>query len=660
MKYCLFLLIGILLLQGCSMTLSVKDGRTAYDLKQYSRAIEMLLEEYEDEKKAVRKDDIAYLLGKAYDKIGDFENSLSWMRKSGGERHSLEALRDLGYAYKKNGQYLSARKCFKDLLDKAPSDPRFTQEVYVLKRLIEDSDNQDEAYRVSLHPSSSPFNDFAPVIFDDNHIIITSDRDGGTSDDTYLWTGQSFSDFYLMTTRGIPSSGSFVAMINTEHNEGTGCFNSDFTEFYFTRCSGEKTDHYCRIYSMQYVDDAWSEPVMLPFQIEESNYGHPALIEGDDVLVFSSDAEGARGGRDLFFSERLYTSDSTSYEWSEASLLPQTINTERDEVFPVGYNDTLYFSSDGLAGMGGLDIFKTYLTAGRWAVPQAIEAPINSEADDMSFIIDPNRSSSSYSGYFASNREGLGGDDIYRFDPRIETEEPVDDIPKDDVVVEAEEVSYYLAVQVVEPRYAIADDPNSDISGYDPLPDTELRILADETLINGTTDKSGRWIKELAESKTIRIGARKDGYFEAEKVEDIVLQENGETVNIRIVLNPIILNTEITLENILYDFNKWDIREDAKPSLDSLSRIMKLNKRIDILLSSHTDCRGEEEYNLILSQKRAQSAVDYLIKSGVSRLRVKAKGFGESAPLVTCVCETCTEEEHQRNRRTAFSIVNIR
>ena len=130
------------------------------------------------------------------------------------------------------------------------------------------------------------------------------------------------------------------------------------------------------------------------------------------------------------------------------------------------------------------------------------------------------------------------------------------------------------------------------------------------------------------------------------------------TINKVLELDPIFMNKEIVLENIFYDYDQWAIRDDAKPSLDKLSTILKTNPAIRIQLSSYTDCRGTDEYNLELSQKRAQAAIDYLIAGGINTDRLVAQGFGESSLADTCICEQCTEEQHQANRRTTFKIIH--
>ena len=167
-------------------------------------------------------------------------------------------------------------------------------------------------------------------------------------------------------------------------------------------------------------------------------------------------------------------------------------------------------------------------------------------------------------------------------------------------------------------------------------------LLDDNTEYAFTASKSG-FLTNAARFSSAGIG------------RDPALEE--QVYELEVVLDKIYLNKEIILENIYYDFDKWDIREDAKPTLNALAENLRLNPSIRIQLASHTDCRGNDAYNLELSQKRAQSAVDYLIAAGIDALRLSPKGFGETQPSVDCLCTRCTEEQHQANRRTTFAIV---
>ena len=215
---------------------------------------------------------------------------------------------------------------------------------------------------------------------------------------------------------------------------------------------------------------------------------------------------------------------------------------------------------------------------------------------------------------------------------------------------------------VLEKIFAKADDPDSKVLGRKPLAGAEVKVYFGKKTKSFTVGNDGFFSFELEENQEYRIQAAKEGYLKGETYFSTVgigKDPNNpvQTFEVELVLDKIYFNREIILEDIYYDFDKWDIRPDARPTLDKLARNLELNPEIRIMLASHTDCRGTNRYNLELSQKRAQAAVDYLISKGIDPGRLIAKGFGESQPKADCVCARCTEEEHQLNRRTTFTIL---
>jgi len=348
--------------------------------------------------------------------------------------------------------------------------------------------------------------------------------------------------------------------------------------------------------------------------------------------------------------------------------MPSSINTPGNEKFPTAHQDTLYFSSDFLPGLGGLDIFKTYLRKdGSWANPENMMPPVNSGGDDFAFVVDEFArltGNIKQKGFFSSSRAGIGKDDIYIF-----TRRPVINIKQDTVIVSdntkpSQQRNIYLAGKTLEPEYASPNDPNSEISGNIPLTGVFVQILNDNNVRIAELSTASRsfFVTEIEDNKEYTVIASKPGYLNSvikvtSKSTPFKENESNYTYNIDLVLNKIYEDKEIILKNIYYDFDKWDIRNEAKPALNELAELMRNNPQIKIQLSSHTDCRGEKEYNQILSQKRAQSAVDYLISLGVKAERLQAKGYGEEVLINLCECSTCSEEQHQENRRTTFKIL---
>jgi outer membrane protein OmpA-like peptidoglycan-associated protein len=213
-----------------------------------------------------------------------------------------------------------------------------------------------------------------------------------------------------------------------------------------------------------------------------------------------------------------------------------------------------------------------------------------------------------------------------------------------------------------EKDFLEADNPNSPVSGYKELANVAVTVTTEDTTFTLKSSSKGTFAFELKENRDYRFTAVKDGYFKGNgylTTRELFKDPANpvQTLRVEITLDKIFKDKEIVLENIYYDFDKWDIRQDARPALDRLSEILKDNPTINIELASHTDCRGNDGYNLSLSQKRAESVVQYLIARGIARERLSARGYGETSPIETCDCRQCTEEQHQANRRTTFKVI---
>lgn len=305
--------------------------------------------------------------------------------------------------------------------------------------------------------------------------------------------------------------------------------------------------------------------------------------------------------------------------------------------------------------MGGLDVYKTYQVNGQFVYAQNLLPPINSSYDDFKFLpFAPNRSDITNTAYFSSNRPGgAGSDDIYLYFRELpEPLPPGVEEPRD-------QFTYRLEIRTVTRK----EDPSSGGMLRFPLENSRIRVQGghDTTMIS---DLNGEVVIRGFKRSPLSAAFSKQDYFTYR--ENISLGKLGkpDTVGNEIVyrftklMDPIVRNKEIVLENIYYDYDRWNIRPDARPILDSLANLLQDNPEIvRIELTSHTDCRGSDEYNENLSQKRAESAVTYLIGAGIEMDRLSARGYGESQPVEVCECESCTEEEHQANRRTAFRIL---
>jgi len=651
------------LIESCAFTQKVKTGLQAYEVKQYALAAQLFQEEYAASRLPSDKPKLAFLAGESFSRLNDQPNASTWYATAVKDGYGAEASEKNADALKRQEKYVEAIAIYEDLLKASPGNASYRSSITVCKQAIDWLKMEDwriEVYRPELNTSAAEYS-AQPIGY--GKILFTSDRDSKHTTDTYLWTGRSFSDLYVWN-RLTHKVEEFDDRINSAENEGTAILSPNGQMLVFTRCYvDQEYDAWCKLMMSVKRDDQWTIPIALSFQQEKSNYGQPAFAANGTTLFFSSDVTGGLGGHDLYFTQM-----DEHGAWGDPVNLGAMVNSTGEEEYPTVYKDTLYYSSDHFAGLGGLDIFKTYLDRnGKWVPPVNLRAPINSGGDDFGYVVDTFARSDKKivaTGYFTSSRGGPAQmDDIYGYIIHADTTTVIN-VPVDTAVTQkAINYQLYLVIKVVEPVYQIKDDPNSPILDNKILPNGPVIITEGVTDQRITTDQFGELLLKLDWTKNYLFTARyRDHLAASVAINPAEVEKDPDhptiTLNRTLVLDPIFKNREIVLENIFYDYDQWIIREDAKPSLNKLSAILKTNPNIRIQLTSHTDCRGTDEYNLDLSQKRAQSAIDYLMSTGIQPKRLEAVGMGESSPAVNCVCESCTEEEHQKNRRTTFKIID--
>ncbi|MCY7410348.1 MAG: OmpA family protein, partial [Chitinophagales bacterium] len=473
----------------------------------------------------------------------------------------------------------------------------------------------------------------------------------------YGWTGEKFSDLYYSNRDtkgnfGVPQP--LSDKINSDFNEGTITFNKDFTECFFTRCGSSLTvNDYCHIYSSIRDNDEWGDPQLIPIFNDSCNVVQPFLSADGKELYVASDVDGGYGGKDLYVVTK-----NAEGEFTNAQNLGPAINTTGDEVFPYLTADgKLYFASNGQSGMGGLDLFVSTRVSKQWGNVQNLRSPINSGADDFGILPEKVNTADQYKiksqGYFVSNRPGgKGKDDIYHF-------------------VEAKTKVFLLKGDVVEKKFEKENDPNSNVIAFLPMPSLEIVLNAVDqngnaianTLQKTKADKDGKFKFTVETDKSYKVTASKVDYFSKSEITNttgfIKVDKDTITATVRIVLDKIYKNVQVNLSNIYYDYNKANIRTDAAIVLDTLVTLLKENPGVKVELGSHTDSRGQDAYNMRLSQSRAQSVVDYLVANGIDGTRLTAKGYGETQPVNKCTNGIkCSEEEFQRNRRTTFKVTS--
>lgn len=662
-SFCFFFLFS------CTYTIKVKDGHTAYDRKQFAAAVPMLEKEVRRAKSRTEKGRLAFELAESYRRTGQDEKSLDWYKTAYDNNYGSEALKGYAYALKKLERYAEARESFKNLGIEIGSPYEYRREITACT--VSEGwlgETPGNGWKAEPAAFNSPQNDFSPVFFTDGRIVFTSDRAMSKSEEQYKWTGNKFMDLFIVEPGGA-SPQIFDNGLNTNGNEGTAVFNTSGTAVFFVRATSsyKGDDAFCKIYESAHSGGGWSDPKPLPFQKEKINYLHPALSADGNTLYFACNDPEGWGGYDLYSVQRNTKSENG---WEAPKLLSRNINTPGNELFPALDADTLYFSSDGLPGMGGLDIFRTYKAErNAWAPPINLKSPVNTGADDFSFIVDRAATGGQHpskpgdlikAGFFTSNRPGgRGGDDIYRFEQRVPPPKP----PKADTVPpKPPEYKIVLEGYVLEKIFSNPGDPNSKVLGRKPLGGASVQAESGAKKENFTVQDDGFFRMELAENADYNFTAALKGYLsnKAKFSTKGIARDPANPVQvfeIEIVLDKIYRDREIVLENIYYDYDKWDIRPDAEPTLNRLAEVLRQNPSIRIQLGSHTDCRGNDDYNEDLSQKRAQSAVNYLILKGIDAGRLSAVGYGETQPAVSCLCSRCTEAEHQANRRTTFKVI---
>lgn len=657
-----------LFIAGCSYTQKIKDGTMAYERKQYAVAIKMLPNDFEKEEGLDERSKLATMLADSYRILNQPTQSKKWFLKSYELTGNPDALKNYAFALKELEEYDEAAKAFEDLITATGDAFLWRKEVAACRQAQAWIDNAKERseYILENEKFNSSKTDASPTIYKSGQVVFLSDRKTGDEDkEIYQWTGENFMDLFLAN----PKTGKvepFEKIFNSPYNEGTITFNKDFTEAFFTRCGSDNNEErqYCKIMYSQNIDNEWTKPVPLSdIMIDKTNYMHPTLSDDGNTLYFATDILDGFGGFDIYYSNR------TKDGWDLPNNLGSSINTEGYEVFPFIDKDTLYFASDFHVGMGGLDIFRTTKSrSGRWSPLQNLRSPINSGSDDFGYIVDyqsERLDTVLQVGYFTSNREG--NDDIYKYSkvllpPEKVIPPPVEEIIDTTEIVGEPEYKFILELNTIESIFEKADDPSSGVIGKDKLPNTKVQISFGDKSLTIETDENGQYEMELTLNQFYNFFGSKSGYlnnsttFSSQEITKDAERPNRR-FKVDLELNKEIVGKEFTLENIYYDLARFEIRADAEPTLNILARMLQENPGLRIQLSSHTDCRGNDAYNEWLSQQRAESAVKYLIAKGIDADRLVAKGFGETRPSATCACTTCTEAEHQQNRRTTFTIL---
>lgn len=501
-------------------------------------------------------------------------------------------------------------------------------------------------YKIENAGINSKYSDYGPAYMG-TKVVFSSARDTGNfTKRIHTWTGQHFTNFYstnLAEDGSLSAVDKFGKQINSKFHEDTPVFSKDGKTVYFTRnnyLDGKGFDDnkvtLLKIYKATLDKDGkWVNITPLSFTSDSYQTAHPALSPDEKTLYFTSDMPGTHGQSDLF---RVKINEDGSF--GNIENLGDTINTRGRETYPfISDENELYFASDGHLGLGGLDIFVTKIPKEGLAFKEVLNVgeEANSSKDDFSLIID----SKSKKGFLSSNREGgQGSDDIYKF---LETKP-----------IWCEQSLFGV----------VTDEETKEL-----LPNTKLTLYDDKFNIVKETvsDTQAKYeFLEVACSKKYYVRATREKY-ETKETAVIIQKESGTTeMNIELKLIECKVKIGDDLANcfkiniIYFDLDKWDIRPDAAIDLAKLLDVLEQNPSMKINIRSHTDSRASFDYNKKLSERRAKSTSDWLIKNGIAANRLTSEGLGESELVNKCVDDVpCTEAEHQLNRRSQFIITAL-
>ena len=640
-----------------------KNADLAFGRKQYTEAADRYKKAYRKVRR--NKDErnrISFQMAECYRLIGLTKRAEPYYKrllKTEYPNTHPEVYLYLAETYKMNEKYKDAIEMYEAYAEKVPDDPRGQLGVETTQLIQEWMENPSKYQLTMLKKvNSSKDSDFGACWINNNYneIIFTSTRDAATGKEKDGITGQEFADFFIskQDRKGdwsTPTLADENENINTEASEGTPFMNSKYTKLYFTRCqNGAHRKNGCQIMVAGKSGGAFSEarPVEIAGVDTLDIVGHPTLSSDELILYFAAERKGGFGGNDIWVAMR----DNATEPFKHPFNLGERINTAGNEVFPfLRYDTVLYFASDGHGGMGGLDIFVSSMdTSGQWGEPRNMKYPINSIGDDFAIVFHPTEER----GFISSNRGNSRGlDNIYYF------EEPPILFTFSGTVKDAKTKQYASNAAV---RLIGSDGSNimtrTNEKGYFNFSDSQIN-----------------------KNTTYDITIDKDNYFTLTAQQTTIGLEFSKDIVQDFDIEPI-PQEPIMLPDILYDLGKWDLKPQFEDSLQGLIETLQVNPTITIELASHTDARDTDEHNDILSQKRAQSVVDYLIIRGIDPLRLTAKGYGERVPRTiqnditvkgytfkagTRLTEDfinklpnteVKEAAHQMNRRTEFRILS--
>lgn len=581
----------------------------------------------------------------AYYYTGNMGSALRWYTKLNDTDGNMDDTYFNRYiqTLRAEGNYQKADELMKKRLE-AIGDQAAINNFISQKKYLDSLNKAPANYTISNLAVNTDKADFGTAFYG-SQIVYSSSKDttklGGK---LYSWNEQPFLELFVADRNAADGSlfndKKFIPDDQTQYHNATLTFSPDLKTIYYSINNVKKNDKLINsksgVNNLEIIKgtvegDKLSNVEKLPFNSKDYSVGHPAISSDSKMLYFVSDMPGGFGDTDIYVAE-VYTDGKVG----EPKNLGPKINTAGREMFPFERDSILYFSSDGHYGLGGLDVFESRRVKNlEFSSPKNIGAPVNSSRDDFAFIIDAEKKY----GYFSSSRDGgKGDDDIYYFT----RQEPI--------------CNQWVSGKVTNLKYKIGIN-DADVKVYDKYGDV---------IASTKTKEDGTYRVEVPCRSKIKIEASKVNHTKAEKEIETTKKPDDETKNVDFELSnyaDLVKKDgdveKVDINPIFFDYDKYDIKEQAALELDKVVYIMKNFPGIVIKIESHTDSRGKDAYNLKLSQERAKSTYDYIIARGIDPSRIESvKGYGETQLRNKCSNGVkCTEEEHAVNRRSDFIIV---
>ena len=640
----------LLLLTSCSVSSRLKKADKRYDIGEYYAAAEL----YNTTQRSINKKDkelkalVLFKMGECYRLLNNNSKAIrSYARAISSKYKEPEVYLRYAQVLHKNGQYSEALKNYKLYLKYNPENTLAKDGILACEQMDEWKKNPTRyVVKPASFLNSRKNSEFCPTFIGKNSesLVITTNRDNKINKKSSAITGLPNNNF-LFTKKNATGQWEelqlFEGEFNTGDDEGACCFSLDGKNIYFTRCRSVKGSSLgAEIYKSVRSGAQWASPTkVVLFNDSSISTAHPALSPDGKYLYFVSDNKDGFGGKDIWRSE---IKSDDSYAMPEN--LGEEINTEADEMFPsFDAQGNLYFSSNGHTVIGGLDIFKAAQdSVSNWQISN-MGIPINSSADDfgITFVFEQE------SGFFSSNRnQSKGYDKIWSF-----------------VLPEV--------VFVVE---GVVVDQDGEV-----LQDAIVKLIGNNgTNVKQRAKKDGTYRMVLEKNEQYVMLASCRGYLN----QSFMLSTDSltDSKSFKHEFELVSISKPIQIDNIFYEFGKWDLTASSEKALEGLVKLLNDNPNITIEIASHTDMKGNEEFNMNLSEKRAQSVVDFLVRSGIESERLTAKGYGKSKPMEVSkqlakkyrflkeghlldekYCELFTQEQKdiidQINRRTEFKVI---